>query len=185
MAAKRPGGVAEETLGLPNSKPTGVRGRCDDPYLKAHRQTWGWRTAFATPPDPSGHPPLNGPQGGGGRRRYYPFGLIVDVLPCPLARLQLQLARMQDRLGVAIRLDAALEDEVAGGVEGDGIVEAKPLSPPSPAAIGVNRKQEICPSPAGRERPGPKELDSLTLRSLIAIASHFGGSYLTGIMRWA
>jgi hypothetical protein len=71
--------------------------------------------------------------------------LTVDVLPCPLARLQLQLARMQNRLGVAIRLDAALEDEIAGGEEGDGIVEAKLLLPPSPAAIGVNRKQESAP----------------------------------------
>lgn len=48
---------------------------------------------------------------------------------------------------------------------------------PQYARIGVGQ-------PAGRRRPRP-ELDSLMLRSPIVIASHFDGSYLTGIMRCA
>src|SRR6185312_1962478 len=46
---------------------------------------------------------------------------LVLILP----RLQLQPPRVQDRLGVAGGLGAALEDEVAGSLEGDGIVEIR------------------------------------------------------------
>ena len=37
--------------------------------------------------------------------------------------LQLDAAAMQDRFGIAIRLLAPFEDEIEGGLEGDGAVE--------------------------------------------------------------
>ena len=40
-----------------------------------------------------------------------------------LARLQFQAARVEDGFGVAARLLASLEDEIAGGLEGDGALE--------------------------------------------------------------
>src|SRR5262245_57514905 len=41
-------------------------------------------------------------------------------------RLRLGAPGVQDRLGVAAGLGAALEDEVAGGLEGSGAVETRP-----------------------------------------------------------
>src|SRR5690606_2824197 len=43
----------------------------------------------------------------------------------PVTRLQLEAAGMQDRFGVAVRLHATLEDEVAGRLKGDRILERR------------------------------------------------------------
>src|SRR5262249_47184267 len=49
---------------------------------------------------------------------------LYPLLPCR-ARLQLEPPAMQDRLGVAARLCATEEDQVAGRLEGDRLVEAR------------------------------------------------------------
>ena len=69
--------------------------------------------------------------------------------------LKFGAARMQDRLGVAVGLGAALEDEVAGGLEGD-----RGRRNPAPSDDSADRRRS-----AGRRRAAMRCSVSITCSS--------------------
>ena len=143
VAVRLDGGVSHAALSCRTSPPQGGR-------IGSNRRRLLQRKAIGETACAGNVRPLRGrwpcrPEGGAQPRQR----CVVNAPP--VRRLQLQPARVQDRLGVAVRLLAALEHQIAGRLEGDS------CRSPAPSAGRADRRRSAGrpPPPCASASPSP------------------------------